>query len=75
MPPIHARGVALTAYVKPEDAARLRLLAVEADRPIAAELRRAIRSYLATTSESPAGTPSSRDKTGVGVAGNACSTG
>ena len=59
--------IPMTVYVSPRIAERVRGLAAAADRSVAAEIRQAIQQHL-TKSESPAGKPSPRDNSGVGIA-------
>lgn len=40
------RGIVVSTYVDPDEAARIRAVAEAADRTVAAELRRALRRYL-----------------------------
>jgi hypothetical protein len=61
--------VPLTTYLDASDAAKLRALAKTTDRSIAGEIRFAVRQHL-NNSGSPAGQPSSRDNSGVEVAGH-----
>lgn len=60
------QGIPLSTYLEPHDAEALRECAKAADRSIAGEIRHAIRRHL--NNESPAGTPSSRDNSGVETA-------
>jgi hypothetical protein len=65
----------LAADVPTEIAQEFYELARAQHRSGAAHLRHLIREYVSSTSESPAGQPSSRDNSGVEAAGNAAHEG